>query len=232
MSHARADAPESSTPSACQALVAHQAEVGSLHLLFANDPGRGERLVVEAAGVYLDCSKNRVTDETMRRLVALAEACDLGECRAAMFRGDAIRPHREALSAARGAAHEFRLLGLGRCPLFDGFGDRPVDLDRDRAGEFRRHAHRLRCDARALPQRADREGVGTLNAMDERFRGRVRWTLAFSFARAIQQSALEIWCGEAAHVGAARQALFHRADCNRAAQRGDYDASAEAPRAA
>jgi glucose-6-phosphate isomerase len=77
---------------AWQALVAHHAEVGSLHLreLFASDPGRGERLVVEAAGLYLDYSKNRITDETMRRLVALAEARGLGERIASMFRGDVV----------------------------------------------------------------------------------------------------------------------------------------------
>ena len=71
-----------------------------------------------------------------------------------------------------------------------------------------------------------------LNAMNVRFRGRMPWALAFSFARAIQQPALEIWRGEPGNVGAAQQALFHRADCNRAARRGDYDAGADAPRAA
>jgi len=71
-----------------------------------------------------------------------------------------------------------------------------------------------------------------LNAMNLRFRGRLPWPLAFSFARAIQQPALEIWRGQAANVGAAQQALFHRADCNRAARRGEYDAAADAPRAA
>ena len=70
-----------------------------------------------------------------------------------------------------------------------------------------------------------------LNAMNLRFRGRMPWALAFSFARAIQQPALEIWHGQAANVGAAQQALLHRADCNRAARRGDYDATADAPHA-
>ena len=64
-----------------------------------------------------------------------------------------------------------------------------------------------------------------LNAMNVRFRGRMPWALAFSFARAIQQPALEIWRGQPANVGAAQQALFHRADCNRAARRGEYDAA-------
>ena len=70
-----------------------------------------------------------------------------------------------------------------------------------------------------------------LNAMNLRFRDCMPWALAFSFARAIQQPSLEIWGGQAANVGAAQQALFHRADCNRAARRGDYDAAADAPRA-
>jgi len=71
-----------------------------------------------------------------------------------------------------------------------------------------------------------------LNAMNLRFRGRMPWALAFSFARAIQQPALEIWGGQEANVGAAQQALFHRADCNRAARRGEYDAATDAPRGA
>ncbi|MGO8675824.1 MAG: class I fructose-bisphosphate aldolase [Limisphaerales bacterium] len=51
--------------------------------------------------------------------------------------------------------------------------------------------------------------------------------LAFSFARAIQQPALEIWLGKEAHVSAAQQALVHRARCNRAARRGEYNAAIE-----
>jgi fructose-bisphosphate aldolase class I len=66
-----------------------------------------------------------------------------------------------------------------------------------------------------------------LNAMNAGFRTRVPWALAFSFARAIQQPALDIWKGEEARVPAAQQALVHRARCNRAARRGDYDAGME-----
>ena len=66
-----------------------------------------------------------------------------------------------------------------------------------------------------------------LNAMNVRFKSRLPWALAFSFARAIQQPALEIWKGEEAHVSAAQQALYHRARCNRAARRGEYDAAME-----
>ena len=54
-----------------------------------------------------------------------------------------------------------------------------------------------------------------LNAMNVRFKSRLPWALAFSFARAIQQPALEIWQGEEANVPAAQQALCHRARCNR-----------------
>ena len=66
-----------------------------------------------------------------------------------------------------------------------------------------------------------------LNAMNVRFKSRLPWAVAFSFARAIQQPALEIWKGEEAHVLAAQQALYHRAQCNRAARRGEYTATME-----
>jgi len=66
-----------------------------------------------------------------------------------------------------------------------------------------------------------------LNAMNVRFKSRLPWALAFSFARAIQQPALEIWQGEEVHVLAAQQALYHRARCNRAARRGEYNAAME-----
>jgi fructose-bisphosphate aldolase class I len=66
-----------------------------------------------------------------------------------------------------------------------------------------------------------------LNAMNARFKRHLPWALAFSFARAIQQPAMEIWRGEAANVPAAQQALFHRANCNRAARRGEYSAAME-----
>ena len=66
-----------------------------------------------------------------------------------------------------------------------------------------------------------------LNAMNARFKSRLPWALSFSFARAIQQPALEIWHGEAANVGAAQQALYHRARCNRAARRGEYGPAME-----
>jgi fructose-bisphosphate aldolase class I len=66
-----------------------------------------------------------------------------------------------------------------------------------------------------------------LNAMNVRFKSRLPWALAFSFARAIQQPALEIWQGKEAHVLAAQKALVHCARCNRAARRGEYNAATE-----
>ena len=66
-----------------------------------------------------------------------------------------------------------------------------------------------------------------LSAMNLRFKTRLPWALAFSFARAIQQPALEIWRGEDSNVVAAQRALYHRASCNRAARRGEYNAAME-----
>ena len=73
-------------------LVKHQASMQSRHLrdLFAEDPQRGQRLALEALELYLDYSKNRITDETLRLLIALADACQLPERIEAMFRGDKI----------------------------------------------------------------------------------------------------------------------------------------------
>jgi glucose-6-phosphate isomerase len=74
------------------ALERHHAQIRDVTLrdLFAEDPGRGERLGAEAAGLYLDYSKNRVTDETIDLLVALAEQSGLAERIEVMFRGDRI----------------------------------------------------------------------------------------------------------------------------------------------
>ena len=66
-----------------------------------------------------------------------------------------------------------------------------------------------------------------LNAMNVRFKSHLPWAVAFSFARAIQQPALEIWKGQQANVVPAQQALYHRARCNRAARRGEYVAAME-----
>src|SRR3977135_4362890 len=62
----------------------------NLRQLFADDPKRGERLTTEAVGLFLDYSKNRVTDETLKLLLQLAAECGLGERIDAMFRGEKI----------------------------------------------------------------------------------------------------------------------------------------------
>jgi fructose-bisphosphate aldolase class I len=66
-----------------------------------------------------------------------------------------------------------------------------------------------------------------LNAMSVRFKLRLPWALAFSFARAIQQPALEIWQGDQANVVPAQQSLYRRARCNQAARRGEYSPAME-----
>jgi glucose-6-phosphate isomerase len=77
---------------AWQALKRHRHELGDVHLreLFARDAGRGERLVAEGAGLYLDYSKHRVTDDTLALLLALAEQSQLGARIEAMFKGERI----------------------------------------------------------------------------------------------------------------------------------------------
>jgi glucose-6-phosphate isomerase len=77
---------------AWQALAAHYEQVRDVHLreLFAGDPGRGERMAVEAAGLYLDYSKHRITDETVALLVRLAEECGLRSRIEGMFRGEKL----------------------------------------------------------------------------------------------------------------------------------------------
>jgi fructose-bisphosphate aldolase class I len=70
-----------------------------------------------------------------------------------------------------------------------------------------------------------------LNAMNLRFKSRLPWALTFSFSRALQQPALEIWRGDDVHVSAAQQALLFRARCNRSARRGEYHGAMEVVRA-
>jgi glucose-6-phosphate isomerase len=77
---------------AWQALIAHHAKIKDVHLrkLFADDPGRAERFSVEGAGLFLDYSKNRITDETISLLLQLAEARGVTQRRDAMFAGQII----------------------------------------------------------------------------------------------------------------------------------------------
>src|SRR5215475_8829951 len=97
---------------AWNALVSHYQKVRELHLrqLFSDDPTRAERMTIEAVGLYFDYSKNRVTDETLRLLVQLANESGLRERIDAMFRGDKINITENravlhvALRAARGTS--------------------------------------------------------------------------------------------------------------------------------
>jgi glucose-6-phosphate isomerase len=102
---------------AWKALEQHYAEIAEVHLrqLFADDPGRGERLTAEAAGLYLDYSKNRVTDETMRLLLQLAEESGVAERRDAMFRGDRIN-----VSENRSVLHVALRMPKGTSLVVDG----------------------------------------------------------------------------------------------------------------
>ena len=129
-----------------QALGAHYQQIKNQTLpqLFAGDPRRGERLTVDAAGLYLDYSKNRVTDETIRLLVALAEECQLRERIAAMFRGDVINrtENRAVLHTALRAPRTAHILldGKNVVPDVHAVLDRMATFaDRVRAGEWLGH---------------------------------------------------------------------------------------------
>ena len=131
---------------AWKALVAHHRDIEGLHLrqLFADDPRRGERFSAEAAGWYLDYSKNRITDETIRLLLELAERCGLRERTAAMFRGDPINTSekRAALHTALRAPRGERLVvgGTDVIPEVHAVLDRmAIFADQLRGGQWRGH---------------------------------------------------------------------------------------------
>jgi len=131
---------------AWQALEAHFATVRDLHLreLFASDARRAERLAVEAAGLQLDYSKNRVTDQTLALLVALARAAGLRERIDAMFRGDKLNPteDRAVLHVALRAPRDARISvdGQNVVPRVHEVLDRMADFsNRVRDGAWRGH---------------------------------------------------------------------------------------------
>jgi glucose-6-phosphate isomerase len=134
---------------AWQALAAHRAAHRDLHLrtLFARDPKRGERLALDAAGLHLDYSKNLVTDETLRLLIALAEAAGLRERIDAMFRGERINVTENravlhvALRATEGAV--IRVDGENVVPQVHAVLERMAEFaNRVRGGEWRGHTGR------------------------------------------------------------------------------------------
>src|SRR6202158_1698526 len=121
-----------------KALAEHCATVRDLHLrqLFADDPRRGERLAVEAAGIYLDYSKNRVTEETVALLLRLAEESGLRERIDAMFRGEKINA-----TEGRAVLHVALRAPRGQSIVVDGVDVVPeVHAVLERMAEFaRRH---------------------------------------------------------------------------------------------
>ena len=131
---------------AWKALERHHSDVRDLQLrdLFAADPARVERLAAEGAGLYLDYSKNRVTDETIALLVQLAEQTGLAERREAMFRGDRIN-----VSENRSALHVALRMPKGSSLVVDGVDvvagvhevlDRMASFsERVRSGEWKGH---------------------------------------------------------------------------------------------
>jgi len=131
---------------AWQALEAHYATIREVHLrqLFANDSRRGERYTAEAAGIYLDYSKNRITDETLRLLVRLARECGLRERIVAMFRGEHINvtEKRAVLHTALRAPETERIIvdGVDVMPEVHAVLKRMAAFSlRIRSGEWRGH---------------------------------------------------------------------------------------------
>src|SRR5450631_3149690 len=128
---------------AWKALEQHHSEIGGRHLreLFASEPGRGERLTAEAAGLYLDYSKNRITDETLRLLIRLAQESGLQQRRDMMLRGERIN-----VSENRPVLHIALRMPKGSSLMVDGVDvvaqvhevlDRMAALsDRVRSGEW------------------------------------------------------------------------------------------------
>ena len=131
---------------AWNALAAHHQSVRELHLrhLFADDPKRGERMTAEAAGLYLDYSKNRITDETLKLFVQLADESGLRERIDAMFRGEKINSTENravlhvALRAPRGAS--IVVDGENVVPQVHAVLDEMADFStRVRSGEWKGH---------------------------------------------------------------------------------------------
>src|SRR5262245_38443179 len=132
---------------AWKALATHYKEMSNWHLrdLFADDAQRGEELTAEAVGLYLDYSKNRITEETMRLLVKLAEECGLRERIDAMFRGDKINitENRAVLHVALRAPKGTSIVvdGENVVPHVHTVLDKMADFsNRVRSGEWKGHS--------------------------------------------------------------------------------------------
>ncbi|MGA9476195.1 MAG: glucose-6-phosphate isomerase [Desulfobacterales bacterium] len=131
---------------AWKALAAHHKKIQKLHLreLFADDPKRGERMTVEATGLYLDYSKNRITDRTLNLLVQLAKESDLSGRITAMFNGEKINltENRAVLHVALRAPKGATIVVDGKnvVPEVHAMLDKMADFsDRIRSGEWKGH---------------------------------------------------------------------------------------------
>ncbi|MGC2049488.1 MAG: glucose-6-phosphate isomerase [Gallionella sp.] len=131
---------------AWKALVTHHGQVRGIHLrkLFADDPKRGERMTVEAAGVFLDYSKNRITDVTLKLLLQLAGECGLRQRIDAMFRGDKINitEDRAVLHVALRAPRTASIVvdGENAVPKIHAVLDRMAEFsERVRSGAWKGH---------------------------------------------------------------------------------------------
>jgi glucose-6-phosphate isomerase len=138
--------PPETRRTAWSALALHYKAVSKLHLrqLFADDPKRGERLAVEAVGLYLDYSKNRITDETLRLLLQLAEESGLRARIDAMFHGEKINitEKRAVLHVALRAPRNESIIvdGENVVPEVHAVLDRMADFsNRVRSGEWKGH---------------------------------------------------------------------------------------------
>ena len=127
-------------------LEAHAKSIGQTHLreLFASDPQRGERMTAEGAGLFLDYSKNRITDETLRLLIQLAEESGLRQRTEAMFSGEKINitENRAVLHVALRApkGEVIRVDGEDVVPGVHKVLDRMAAFaDRIRSGEWKGH---------------------------------------------------------------------------------------------
>ena len=154
---------------AWNALADHHQSVRELHLrqLFADDPKRGERMTVEAVGLYLDYSKNRVTDETLKLLVQLADESGLRRRIDAMFRGEKIN-----ITENRAVLH----MAL-RAPLAIGYLEVSEAIKRPSPGILLRCRPMLRKwrSSELIPPTCSSFGIGSAGA--------IRWTRRSGFRR-------------------------------------------------
>jgi fructose-bisphosphate aldolase class I len=171
----------------------------------------------------------QVTGETLRNVFIQLN------CQRVLLEGMILKPNMVLPGLACPPHEEVKEVGVGEQQYQVRLKDRQPDeaLDVDEVADATVQCL-LRTVPAAIPGIAFLSGgqssalaSARLNVMNLRFKSRLPWALAFSFARAIQQPALETWRGRESNVKSAQQALLHRARCNRAARRGEYTAAME-----